>query len=120
MIEFHNPQGQRAVPADPYTLGIDLAANPPSVVGLLANGFPDSENFLRHVGCELERLIDGIEVRVWNKGNASIALQTACWMRFKGSAMRLLPPTATEAAVLPAPCVTASIQRNAACPPLPW
>ena len=73
MIEFHNPQGERAVPADPYTLGIDLAANPPSVVGLLANGFPDSENFLRHVGRELERLIDGIEVRVWNKGNASIA-----------------------------------------------
>ena len=73
MIEFHNPQGERAVPADPYTLGIDLAANPPSVVGLLANGFPDSENFLRHVGTELERLIDGIEVRVWNKGNASIA-----------------------------------------------
>ena len=72
MIEFHNPQGERAVPADPYTLGIDLAANPPSVVGLLANGFPDSENFLRHVGTELERLIDGIEVRVWNKGNASI------------------------------------------------
>ena len=73
MIEFHNPQGERAVPADPYTLGIDLAANPPSVVGLLANGFPDSENFLRHVGTELERLIEGIEVRVWNKGNASIA-----------------------------------------------
>ena len=73
MIEFHNPQGERAVPADPYTLGIDLAANPPSVVGLLANDFPDSENFLRHVGTELERLIDGIEVRVWNKGNASIA-----------------------------------------------
>jgi hypothetical protein len=73
MIEFHNPQGERAVPADPYTLGIDLAANPPSVVGLLANGFPDSENFLRHVGTELKRLIDGIEVRVWNKGNASIA-----------------------------------------------
>ena len=73
MVEFHNPQGERAVPADPYTLGIDLAANPPSVVGLLANGFPDSENFLRHVGTELERIIDGIEVRVWNKGNASIA-----------------------------------------------
>ena len=45
MIEFHNPQGQRAVPADPYTLGIDLAANAPVVVGLLANGFPDSRIF---------------------------------------------------------------------------
>ena len=31
----------------------------------------------RHVGCELERLIDGIEVRVWNKGNASIAAPDA-------------------------------------------
>ena len=30
-------------------------------------------NFLRHIGTELEQLIDGIEVRVWNKGNASIA-----------------------------------------------
>ncbi len=27
MIEFHSPQGERAVPADPYTLGIDLTAN---------------------------------------------------------------------------------------------
>ena len=26
---------------------------------------------------ELERLIDGIEVRVWNKGNASIAAPDA-------------------------------------------
>ena len=77
MIEFHSPQGERAVPVDPYTLGIDLAANDTSVVGLLANGFPDSENFLRHVGTELERLIDGIEVRVWNKGNASIAAPEA-------------------------------------------
>ena len=58
MIKFHSPQGERAVPVDPYTLGIDLAANRTSVVGLLANGFPDSENFLRHVGAELERLID--------------------------------------------------------------
>ena len=77
MIEFHSPQGERAVPVDPYTLGIDLAANDTSVVGLLANGFPDSENFLRHVGTELERLIDGIEVRGWNKGNASIAAPEA-------------------------------------------
>ena len=84
MIEFHNPQGQRAVPADPYTLGIDLAANAPVVVGLLANGFPDSENFLRHVGCELERLIDGIEVRVWNKGNASIAAPDAMLDEIQG------------------------------------
>ena len=42
MIEFHSPQGQRAVPADPYTLGIDLASDGAPVVGLLANGFPDS------------------------------------------------------------------------------
>ena len=73
MIEFHSPAGQRGTPAAPYTLGIDLTAGQPQVVGLLANGFPDSENFLRHVGAELESLIDSIEVRIWNKGNASIA-----------------------------------------------
>ena len=77
MIEFHSPLGERATPADPYTLGIDLAAHTKPVVGLLANGFPDSENFLRHIGAELEKLIDGIEVRVWNKGNASIAAPDA-------------------------------------------
>ncbi len=73
MIEFHSPAGQRGTPADPYTLGIDLTVEQPQVVGLLANGFPDSENFLRHLGTELESLLDGIEVRIWNKGNASIA-----------------------------------------------
>ncbi len=50
-----------------------MAAHTKPVVGLLANGFPDSENFLRHIGTELEQLIDGIEIHVWNKGNASIA-----------------------------------------------
>ena len=44
MIEFHNPQGQRAVPAIPIRWH-DLAANAPVVVGLLANGFPDSGEF---------------------------------------------------------------------------
>ena len=86
MIEFHSPQGERATPADPYTLGIDLSVMSKPVIGLLANGFPDSENFLRHVGAELEQIIPGIEVRVWNKGNASIAapdpmleeIQTQC------------------------------------------
>ncbi|NCF44029.1 MAG: hypothetical protein GWP70_04315 [Proteobacteria bacterium] len=77
MIEFHSPEGQRATPADCYSLGIDLTAEQPQVVGLLANGFPDSENFLRHIGAELEARIDGIEVRVWNKGNASIAAPKA-------------------------------------------
>ena len=73
MIEFHSPAGQLGTLTDPYTLGIDLTAGSPQVVGLLANGFPDSENFLRHIGTELKSLLNGIEVRVWNKGNASIA-----------------------------------------------
>ena len=32
---------------------------------------PDTVHFMN--GTELEQLIDGIEVHVWNKGNASIA-----------------------------------------------
>ncbi len=72
MIEFHSPRGECSVPADPYTLGIDLASDGAPVVGLLANGFPDSENFLRHIGDELKKLVQGVDIRLWNKGNASI------------------------------------------------
>ena len=71
MIEFHNPQGERAVPADSYTLGIDLAANPPSVVGLLANGFPDSVEFLDAVGEAITARRPDIQLARWNKGDAS-------------------------------------------------
>jgi hypothetical protein len=72
MIEFHDPRGHTAIAEDPYELTFDLASANQATIGLLANGFPDSENFLRHIGNVLEARIPGLAVKVWNKGNASI------------------------------------------------
>ncbi len=42
------------------------------MVGVLANGFADSERFLGHVARALEAQVPGIEVRAFAKPNASI------------------------------------------------
>ncbi len=72
MVEFHDPRGEVVVEPEPYTLGIDVR-NKPVTLGLLANGFPDSENFLSQVAVALTALAPGLDVRFWNKGNASVA-----------------------------------------------
>jgi hypothetical protein len=72
VVEFHDPRGEVAVEPEPYTLGIDIR-NKPMTLGLLANGFPDSENFLSQVAGALTALVPGLEVKFWNKGNASVA-----------------------------------------------
>ena len=41
-------------------------------IGFLANGFPDSENFLHHLETAMQALEPTIEVFSYNKGNASI------------------------------------------------
>ena len=41
-------------------------------VGLLANGFPDSELFLTKIASALERRLPNVETRLWNKGNAGV------------------------------------------------
>ena len=72
-MRFHDPRGEVATPVDPYELHVDLAATSQPTIGLLANGFPDSDNFLEHVGAALSELLPGAKVLAWNKGNASIA-----------------------------------------------
>ena len=59
---------------EPYTLSYDVAANGGEgvTVGLLANGFPDSENFLNAIGDVLRQRLPKVSVKSWNKGNASI------------------------------------------------
>jgi len=71
MIEFHDPRSPTQVAISPYTLGIDLEHSPGVTVGLLANGFPDSVAFLEAVADALRERVD-VEVRHWNKGNASV------------------------------------------------
>ena len=47
MIKFHNPAAKTAVAPEQYELSCDLRPNEGAdlTVGLLANGFPDSEVF---------------------------------------------------------------------------
>lgn len=68
-MEFLDPRGAPTAPIEPYRLTAALEAG--STVGLFANGFPDSVAFLEHIGEALTRIVPGLHVKLWNKGNAS-------------------------------------------------
>lgn len=68
-MEFHDPRGEPTRPIDPYGARATLA--PGQTVGLFANGFPDSVAFLEHVGRAVREVLPEVDVRLWNKGNAS-------------------------------------------------
>jgi len=72
MIKYHDPQAATSIDATPYNLAIPEAAHNELTVGLLANGFPDSENFLNHIASVLQTRESGIRFEYYNKGNASI------------------------------------------------
>jgi hypothetical protein len=69
-IEFHDPRAEPMVAAEPYTLRADLSGS--LVVGLLANGFPDSEAFLQAMEHSLATRLPQARFRHYNKRNASI------------------------------------------------
>lgn len=71
MIEFHDPRARTAVEAEPYDHRIKVGSGGTMTVGLLANGFPDSEEFLRAIGSELANRHPGLQIRRYNKGNAT-------------------------------------------------
>lgn len=69
-VDFLDPRAEPGQPVEPYSLRADLAAGT-VVIGLLANGFPDSVAFLDQVQEALAgRLGDARFVR-YDKGNAS-------------------------------------------------
>ena len=70
MIEFHDPRAEPGAEPEPYRLSCELDGG--HKIGLLANGFPDSERFLDAVERALVELVPGLEVVRANKGNASI------------------------------------------------
>ena len=72
MIEFHNPQAEVQIESVPYDLSFKLTSNNSATVGLLANGFPDSENFLTHIADVLREQQPTMTLRRFNKGNPSI------------------------------------------------
>lgn len=72
MIEFHNPRAEFNIQKIPYELGIKLKGSNQVTIGLLANGFPDSENFLNQIAEVIQADEPGIRIKTYNKGNASI------------------------------------------------
>jgi len=74
MITFHDPRGEVATPVLEYALSYDLNATQGAgtTVALLANGFPDSVNFLQAIGQSLTAKYPALTLRYWDKGNASI------------------------------------------------
>ncbi|MCH1491300.1 MAG: hypothetical protein L7T24_02000 [Luminiphilus sp.] len=72
MIEYYNPDAPVGVEETPYDLSVALKPESSACIGLLANGFPDSVDFLNEVGAALQKLRPGISLLPYNKGNASI------------------------------------------------
>jgi hypothetical protein len=72
MVQYHNPEASVGIENQPYTLSIPVRGANAISIGFLANGFPDSENFLKQLESAMQALEPGIEVHAYNKGNASI------------------------------------------------
>lgn len=72
MIEYHNPEASVGVEIQPYTLSSSIRGSNSISIGFLANGFPDSENFLNALQDAVQALEPGVEVHAYNKGNASV------------------------------------------------
>ena len=74
MVEFLDPRGRVATAVEAYELTYDVRANEGAgvTVGLLANGFPDSELFLNKIAAVLKKRLPNIKTKLWNKGNAGV------------------------------------------------
>lgn len=69
-LKFIDPRAEPGTPVEPYDLVVDLEAAPVTV-GLVANGFPDSETFLDQVEKALASAVPTLSFRRYNKRNAS-------------------------------------------------
>ena len=74
VVTYLNPRADTAIEVEAYDLAHDIRANDGSgvTVGLLANGFPDSELFLTKIAGALESRLPDLKTSLWNKGNAGV------------------------------------------------
>jgi len=74
MVRFHDPRARVGTNFESYDLAHDVRANNGKgiIVGLLANGFPDSDIFVTKVGEVIAKRLTDVEIRFWNKGNAGL------------------------------------------------
>ena len=75
-VQFLDPRGETATPITSYDLTIDLSTSDLSV-GLLANGFPGSVEFLDAVESVMSEHLPHAEFHRYNKNNASSAVTPA-------------------------------------------
>ncbi|MFT4564953.1 MAG: hypothetical protein ACI9BW_004723 [Gammaproteobacteria bacterium] len=74
-IEFHDPRAQALKASEPYVPRASLSGE--IVVGLLANGFPDSDTFLEAMESSLKEHLPNASFKHYNKRNASIRVSDA-------------------------------------------
>jgi hypothetical protein len=65
-LTFLDPTAEPGLPITPYELRADLAAGDVSI-GLLANSFVDSEEFLRQIAGHLADLVPGVSFNEYDK-----------------------------------------------------
>lgn len=75
-MKFHDPRGETAVDCEPYTLAFDLAQSGSARVAFVANGFPDSVEFLEQVDLAMGEQLPGMSSQHWNKGDPSSSAGT--------------------------------------------
>ncbi len=68
-MDFLDPRGEPSRPIDEYRQTATLEAG--ETIGLFANGFPDSVEFLEHIEKALAHELPGVNFVHYNKGNAS-------------------------------------------------
>ena len=69
-VHYHDPRAEPMTAMQPYRLSANLDGD--VTIGLLANGFPDSDTFLGQVEKALEKRLPRAQFRHYNKGNAAI------------------------------------------------
>ena len=73
MVTFVDPRAEPGAEVEPYTQSVDTNAGPS--IALVANGFPDSEEFLLRVEKALTTRLPAARFVHWNKRNASATLR---------------------------------------------
>jgi hypothetical protein len=69
MVTFLDPRGRPGTAAMPYELRAPLDGA--ATIGLMANGFPDSDTFLDHIADAISTRLPDVQFQRFNKGNAS-------------------------------------------------
>jgi len=71
-IQYLDPRAEPSAPIEVYELGLDLSAEG-LTLGLMANGFPDSVNFLDRVEDALGEQHANLTIRRYDKGDPTIS-----------------------------------------------